>query len=289
MVQQGRSHQHKLPSSDDSADSEPGRPRDSDGPSALMALRDRVLSRAARAAPGPIAASIDGLRIGLADEFGGPFNGQEKRIEAIREIFARVQFGAIIETGTYRATTTVFLRSLSNAPIATIEAKSRYYHYAKRRLRGVARLAAIRGDSATLLPQLARIPPWSLVPVFFYLDAHWLKALPLPAELEAIRDGWSDFVALIDDFRVPDDPGYAYDDYGPGAVLEPEILTPLADSNVAVYWPVAPSATETGARRGWVVLASAGPVDDALQSLRTLRRAGSVPSVIAANGSRRTL
>lgn len=242
-------------------------------------MRDRVLRYAARAAPGPIAASIDWLRHGLAEEFGGPFNGQERRIEAIREIFARVPFGSVIETGTYRATTTLFLRELSDAPIATIEAQSRYYHYSKKRLRDAPNVTAIRGDSAAELSLLAAKPPWNGGPTFFYLDAHWLDSLPLAGELEAISTGWSDYAVLVDDFRVPDDPGYAYDDYGPGAVLEPEILAPLSGSNVAVYWPAAPSATETGARRGWVVLATAGLVDEALRQLGTLRRAGYVASV----------
>jgi len=243
-------------------------------------MRDLVLRYAARAAPGPIAASLDGLRHGLAEEFGGPFNGQERRIEAIREIFARVQFGSIVETGTYRATTTLFLRELSDAPIATIEVQSRYYHYAKKRLRDAPNVTAIRGDSAAKLPLLAARAPWNRGPTFFYLDAHWLNSLPLAGELEAIGTGWKDYAVMVDDFRVPDDPGYAYDDYGPGAVLEPAILAPLASSNVAVYWPAAPSATETGARRGWVVLATAGLVDDALRELGTLRRAGYVVPVM---------
>lgn len=248
----------------------------------LLSMRDWVLRYAARAAPGPIAASIDGLRHGLGEEFGGPFNGQERRIEAICEIFARVPFRSIVETGTYRATTTLFLRGLTDAPIATIEAQSRYFHYARKRLRGTPNVTAIRGDSVAVLPLLAIEPPWNHGPTFFYLDAHWLDSLPLVGELEAIRTGWSDYAALVDDFRVPGDPGYGYDDYGPGAVLQPEILVPLASNNVAIYWPTAPSTTETGARRGWVVLATAGLVDDALRPLGTLRRAGSIASVTEA-------
>jgi hypothetical protein len=244
-------------------------------------LYDRVLDKVARSSPGPVGGAIDLLRPTLAQGLGGPFNGQERRIEAVREMFDRVEFHAIIETGTYRATTTLFLRALSSAPIATIEAHSRYYHYARMRLLR-RHVTVIRGNSATMLRSLARDPPWNQSPAFFYLDAHWLEALPLPAELQNIANGWTDFAALIDDFRVPGDAGYGYDDYGPGRALESSILAPLVGKQVAVYWPSAHSASETGARRGWVVLASAGAVDDSLRSLETLRRAGSVESVYKA-------
>lgn len=243
-------------------------------------LPRRALRFAARVTPGRIAARVDRLRPGLADEFGGPFNGQAKRIEAIREVLDRGQFRSIIETGTYRATTTLFLREISDAPIATIEVNSRFYYYAKDRLRGVPNVMAIHGDSASELRALAGKPPWNQRPTFFYLDAHWQDALPLQGELEAIRAGWSDYAVIVDDFRVPDDPGYAYDDYGPGAVLESGILAPLASQDVAVYWPTAHSSTESGARRGWVTLASPGLVDASLRGADGLRPGGSLASVI---------
>jgi hypothetical protein len=242
-------------------------------------LYDRVLDKLARSSPGPIAGAIDLLRPTLAQGFGGPFNGQQRRVEAVRDIFARVHFNSIIETGTYRATTTLLLRALSKAPIASIEADSRYYHYARMKLLR-RHVTVIQGNSATVLGLLATKPPWNRSPTFFYLDAHWLDALPLPTELAVIAKGWDDFAILIDDFRVPGDAGYGYDDYGPGRALESAILAPLAGKQVVVYWPSARSESETGARRGWVVLAKAGAVDGALRSLDTLRRAGSVDSLV---------
>jgi hypothetical protein len=246
--------------------------REMNGP---ISRYDRVLDKLARSSPGPVAAAIDFLRPSVAHGFGGPFNGQERRVAAVRDIFSRVQFNSIIETGTYRATTTHLLRALSSAPVASIEAESRYYHYARVRL-WRRHVRVIHGDSATVLRVLAREPLWKRSPAFFYLDAHWLHALPLPAELEIIASAWSDFAVLIDDFRVPGDAGYGYDDYGPGRTLESAILAPLAGKNVVAYWPSARSASETGARRGWVVLAKVGAVDDSLRSLQTLRRAGPV-------------
>ena len=254
--------------------------RGSSGGTPWVALRDRVLEKVAQAVPGQAGAMIDRLRPGLEAGFGGPFNGQERRTEAIREMFESVSFRSVIETGTYRATTTLFLSQLADAPVATIEVNSRYYHYSRRRLENVSNVTLIRGDSAAALRSLAKRSPWTDGPSFFYLDAHWHRHLPLPAELAAILAGWQDFAILIDDFRVPTDPGYAFDDYGPGNSLEPAMLAPHAADPVVIYWPAAPSGRETGARRGWVVLASTGRIDDALRPLVSMRRGGPISSVV---------
>jgi len=94
-------------------------------------LAERILERATRAMPGPIGARIDALQPSLSEGFGGPFNGQERRAETVAEMFAAIPFAVVIETGTYRATTTLHLGDLTSAPVATIEANSRYYHYAR--------------------------------------------------------------------------------------------------------------------------------------------------------------
>jgi hypothetical protein len=246
----------------------------------LVSLRDRVVERVTRALPGPIGAKLDDLRPRLREGFGGPFNGQQRRIEAVRDLFARVAFTAVVETGTYRATTTLFLRSLTTAPIATIEASSRYFHYARRRLRGADDISLIFGDSAESLRRLARDPAWSAGPTFFYLDAHWMTVLPLPGELAAIVDAWPDHAILIDDFRVPGDDGYAFDDYGAGDALQISMFAAFRERPIVVYWPAAPSDAETGARRGWCVLASAGAVDDAIRASTRVRRAGALAEVL---------
>ena len=92
--------------------------------------------------------------------------------------------------------------------------------------------------------------------VFFYLDAHW--ALPLREEVQIISDTWSDIVILIDDFQVPDDPGYGFDDYGEGLRLTAEYLPEATWSRYAALYPVASSRVETGKKRGCIVLVSKG-------------------------------
>jgi hypothetical protein len=246
----------------------------------VVSLRNRVVERVARALPGPIGAKLDGLRPSLREGFGGPFNGQQRRIEAVRDLFARVTFTAVVETGTYRATTTLFLRSLTTAPIVTIEASSRYFHYARRRLRHADDISLIAGDSAEVLRWLAHDPARLAGPTFFYLDAHWMTVLPLRGELAAIVDAWPDHAILIDDFRVAGDDGYAFDDYGSGDALDLSILTSLRERPLVLYWPASPSVAETGARRGWCIVASAGAVDDSIRASTMVRRAGTLAEVL---------
>jgi len=207
----------------------------------------------------------------------GPFNGQKRRVEAVAAMFKAVPFATIIETGTYRALTTMHLRSVSAVPIATVEVNKRYLDYSRRRLRKFDSVHQFLGHSPEVLQKLRRDAVWQVQPCFFYLDAHWLNDLPLLDELHEIRQGWTDFAALIDDFRVDGDEGYQYDDYGPGKTLELSLLAGVEElADLSVFWPAASSGKETGARRGWVVVASPGSVANSLAKVAQLRPAGTL-------------
>src|SRR6185503_7616085 len=121
-------------------------------------------------------------------------------------------FDAIIETGTFRGSTTLFLAHNSGgAPVFTSEVNTRVFETARRRLRAFQNLHMYNLDSRQVLKtaDLARYRR-----PFFYLDAHWLADLPLSEEINVICQKWVDYVVMVDDFQVPDDPGYGYDDYG---------------------------------------------------------------------------
>ena len=60
------------------------------------------------------------LRPRLRNRWGGPFNGQRQRQQIFRDVLAAMPFSAIVETGTYRGDTTVFLRSESRLPVFTV-------------------------------------------------------------------------------------------------------------------------------------------------------------------------
>ncbi|MGH7488291.1 MAG: hypothetical protein ACREMY_22235, partial [bacterium] len=77
-------------------------------------------------------------------------------------------------------------------------------------------------------------------------------------------------VLMIDDFQVPGDPGYSFDDYGPGKALTSEYLPEL--NGWGLFYPCAPSSSETGARRGCAVLATP-PMSSVVQNIKALRSA----------------
>jgi hypothetical protein len=59
---------------------------------------------------------------------------------------------------------------------------------------------------------------------------------------------------MVDDFAVPDDQGYGYDQYGPGKALMEASLQDMPAWTL--HYPTAPSDRETGRRRGCCVLMS---------------------------------
>lgn len=214
--------------------------------------------------PPKVAGHIDLLRPSLWNSWGGPMNGQARRQELMQELVAAIPFALAVETGSYRGTTTGFLHDLVGT-VKTVEANARFHTFTRWRFLGTPGVKVHKGDSRQFLLQIAEASDRRCDPTLFYLDAHWENDLPLREEVEIIAKNWRRAVIVIDDFRVPDDSGYGFDDYGPGGTLEASYL-PLHDlEGWRVFYPSSPAESETGARRGCCVLASpllAAVVDD---------------------------
>ncbi len=192
------------------------------------------------------------------DPFGGPLNGQTFRQRIYADIMDRMDFKAIVETGTFRGTTTEFFAK-SGLPVYSVEIDDRAYGYASQRLsRQRDRVRLFQGSSPEFLKGLAERLDFPKSRVFFYLDAHvqdssrYHKA-PLVEELEIIFTKWTEAVVMVDDFQVPGT-AYSFDDWGPGRSLSLECLNPLRHLDLSAFFPSVGPKHETGARRGWVVL-----------------------------------
>lgn len=203
-------------------------------------------------------------------------NGQRERQELARQIAAAVTFDRVLETGTYRGGTTRFLADTFAVPVESVEAVPRYFVYAFNALGPDRRIRLSLGDSRHFLRRQAdRVgfrdgmgtPPET---VFFYLDAHWENDLPLAEELRVIAGAWSRAVVMVDDFEVPGDVGYGFDDYGPVGVLTEGYL-PAEVSSWTRFYPAASSSVETGARRGCVVLVSPALADQTSAACAAMR------------------
>jgi predicted O-methyltransferase YrrM len=214
--------------------------------------------------PPGAAARIDGLRPSLRRSWGGPLNGQERRRELVRSIAKSMDFDVVLETGAFRGTSTEFFAAVFGVQVETVEANPRYFAYSRRRFARQPRIRVVFGDSRQFLREMATSRLYKTP--FVYLDAHWEEDLPLREELEIIRDAWDRAIVMIDDFAVPDDPGYGYDDYGAGKALERDYLPPL--QGWALCFPEAPSAEETGRRRGCSVLLSPALAESDIPGLR---------------------
>jgi len=211
------------------------------------------------------------FRPGLRDSWGGPFNGQERRRELVLALLKALPLEAIVETGTYRGTTTRFLAEQSQIRVYSVEHKPRYHYFAVRHLAPFPKAKLSLGDSRKFLARLEADPEVPKKNVFFYLDAHWGGDLPLRAELEQVFTGWSDTLVMIDDFQVPGR-DFGYDDYGPDRALNLAYLKPLAGLGLQAFFPACTPAEETGARRGCVVLCRDGEVAERLDRLPELVR-----------------
>ncbi len=214
---------------------------------------------------------IDYLRFPeLSASWGGPFNAQTFRQQIFLELIRNIEFSAIVETGTFRGTTTEYLHESSGVPVYTVEEIPRYYGYAKARFLLNGKIIVRRGDSRKFLMKIAGKSRLAQRSVFFYLDAHGNEYLPLREEMEIIFDNWRDAVVMIDDFKVPGDDLYDYDDYGIGKVLSLEYLDSLSHLKLEAFFPAMSAELETGQKRGCVVLAIDVGIIQKLKQLHTL-------------------
>ena len=225
-------------------------------------LRVRALEEA-------IACLIANRRYETGDGMG--FNCQRVRKQILGEIARVFPIETVVETGTWIGDTTGYLASTLRCPVYSCELHRIPHLIAKMRLGAIENVTLVLGDSRKFLRDLAELLP-SARKCFFYLDAHWHADLPLLDELRLIAKTWCDSVIMIDDFRVPGDAGYRYDDYGRGKSLSMQDFGAQFERlALKPYFPSVSSADETGAGSGCVVLAPRGPIAEALRQIRLLR------------------
>jgi predicted O-methyltransferase YrrM len=202
------------------------------------------------------------------------FNGQTHRRAIFKQLLEEFPFEAILETGTHVGSTTGYMATTAQLPVYTCELNKRYYYLAKMRLHEVPNINMALLDSRAFLRTMARTAIVHRF-VFVYLDAHWYDDLPLQQEVELVCDNWNDFVIMIDDFAVPGDKGYGYDNYGRKKTLALKTFArTFVDLDLVPFFPSLASAQETGSRRGCVILSRRGPISDRLITVRSLRMHG---------------
>ena len=133
--------------------------------------------------------------------FGFAMNGQTARLEAVRQVIYRCGIQSIIETGTFRGTTTEWLAGFG-VSVVTIESHAPTFEFAVRRLRRFKNVCVRMGSSSDILPKY--LPSIGrATATMIYLDAPWEGHLPLAEELAAICRCLDRFVIVVDEFEVP--------------------------------------------------------------------------------------
>jgi hypothetical protein len=225
---------------------------------ALARFREHLTwryERLARHLPTDLVGTLDLVLPYMEMGWRGPLNGQAFRQNVVRNIADALDVDLVIETGTFRGYSTAFFANAFHCAVWTVESNRRWYAHTRARFIFNRRVTVKHGDSRSHLRALARTANRDDL-VFVYLDAHWEEDIPLRGELAVIAETWRRAVVMIDDFEVPDDPGYEFDDYGPGKAFKREYLKASAVATWPAFYPSASSAEETGRRRGCCVLMS---------------------------------
>jgi len=233
---------------------------DAEGFSALAEHLEANGAALAAQAAQRCAAELDFDAHPAMDVWGGAFNGQERRQTLFDQLLQELKIVTIVETGTFRGTTTDYMAK-AGLPVFSCELRPRYFHYSSLRLANIPNIRLQRADSRRFLHELLDENLLPTGPALFYLDAHWEQDLPVWEEVDQIFSRHPSPVILVDDFRVPTDSGFAYDDYGKGKCLSVTNLHEAAATRPSMFFPKHASAHETGARRGCVVLAQGDLAD----------------------------
>jgi hypothetical protein len=218
------------------------------------------------------AAEIDLLNDENKRSWGGAFNGQTGRRLIMEAILEKCLIESVVETGTFRGTTTEFLARRVTGRVYSCESEPRYFLYSRRRLEPLGNVEVHLGDSRAFLQTLLSRDGVRQARTLFYLDAHWSIDLPLASEVEIILKNHSASIIAIDDFEVPFDRDYGFDDYGPDKRLWLPILSAFRDAVPNFYVPSIGAAEETGAKRGCIWFASNDHLDHLLEQVPNLRK-----------------
>jgi hypothetical protein len=202
--------------------------------------------------------------------WGFAMNGQTSRLETTRQIIHSLEITRIVETGTYRGTTTEWF-SQFGVPVETVELHPRFAEFSRRRLANRSNVALAIDSSVPFLKKRVSDKSKALGRQLFYLDSHWENHLPLKEELQLIFENYGEAVVLIDDFKVEDDPGYGFDSYSPEKTISLDYVMATGLRGLRCFYPATPSAEETGARRGWAVITSNDALAAKLAQISLLR------------------
>ena len=139
----------------------------------------------------------------------------DRCFQALFDLIVRVMDPEyIIETGTFMGWTTAYIASnYPSVEIKTAELNPDFLAVAGARLSKYGNVALYHESAELFLKKYLSYRDISETCLFF-LDAHWENYWPLPDEIAIISKSQIPSVIIVDDFKVPGNPDFGYDDYG---------------------------------------------------------------------------
>lgn len=199
-----------------------------------------------------------------------PLNGQAGRRAIVERIVSDCAIEQFIETGTFRGGTTRWFAQFGS-PVYTVEANPRLARFAQLVLADMPLIRVAEMDSVAFLDQLSADPAITARTTLFYLDAHWEKRLPLGDEIMIVARSFPKAIMVVDDFQVPDDPDYTFDDFGPGTRLDLDYVRRTGVAGLEVFFPALPGTKEDPPRRGCTVMTTNAALAELLRRIELLR------------------
>jgi predicted O-methyltransferase YrrM len=203
-------------------------------------------------------------------EPAAPLNGQGGRRAIVERIVRDCAIQQFIETGTFRGGTTRWFAQFG-IPVYTVEANPRLARFAQIVLADMPLVQIAEMDSVAFLNRLSADPAITAQTTLFYLDAHWERRLPLGDEIVIVTRYFPKAIMIVDDFQVPDDPDYTFDNFGPGKRLDLEYVRHTGVADLEIFFPALPGMEEDPPRRGCVVMTTDVPMAKILRSIDLLR------------------
>lgn len=164
-------------------------------------------------------------------------------LEAIRayifwRLHNRYECSSFVETGTLYGNTAAYTHKVFKTPVFTTELNTTHYVVSKTNLAWARGVQQYKASSPDFLAQVCYSNKIGNNPMF-YLDAHWNEFMPLPDELSIIAEHCKKAVILIDDFMIPWDNRFLYDEY-PDIRIDTDIITNWLQpkrSDISVFMP----------------------------------------------------
>jgi len=203
-----------------------------------------------------------------------PFSDQWARKALFQTLVAEFRPWAIVEMGAHHGETTEYLAG-TGLPVFAAESNLHASGFMRARFWWRWNVRILHGHLRARLKSLLTGPLWKRrgTNPFFYLHAYWESDLPLLEVIEIIFCHCRNAIVIIDGFEVPGDKGYGFLTFASGKAMNADYIAPVATAhNLAAFYPSAPSQSESGEKRGCVILAIADIHGEKLASMLTLRK-----------------